>query len=539
MIATNDLLQQGIAAARSGQRGQARALLVRAVQIDQRNEYAWLWLAGVVDDPADARRCLQQVLQINPGNRQARQGLVWIEQRQVAPTAPHHAPVTATTAGNPEAAAAHKPANARPEPATAPRRGFGTWFNRSEPDRKPDAGMHTADTSATAAPRRGFGAWFKKPAAAPPAPADQVTPPAPANQASAKPAATTAESAPVRGFGAWFSKPGPAQTAVAAAVVAGAATATPAAAPARPGPRRKEKELPPEPGDPARDCCPYCGELNKPERQWCRRCDQSLMIRGPAREERSPWLTILGIFWIIGGALGILGSLAVLVLALLAFATVAPNSMAQFPLVIVLVVVIALLLSGGQIAVARAMLNRARWAYWIIAMLTMLQLAGSLLGIVTGAATLRESIAQMQATMPAPQVQAAIPLITGMFGTIIFVDVAIKALFALLVALSWRDFYGPMERFVSEIQGKDDRDYFNIGVALKSKKMWWMAMRQWEAAVARSSRDVEYLHALALAYAQLGKLEQARSTIEKAVQLEPQNPALQQSHERIIRLATA
>ncbi len=507
MIATNDLLQQGIAAARSGQRGQARALLVRAVQIDQRNEYAWLWLAGVVDDPADARRCLQQVLQINPGNRQARQGLVWIEQRQVAPTAPHHAPITTTTPGNPEAAAVHKPAHARPEPATAP--------------------------------RRGFGAWFKKPAVAPPAPADQVTPLAPANQASARPAATAAESAPVRGFGAWFSKPGPAQTAVAAAVVAGAATATPAAAPARPGPRRKEKELPPEPGDPARDCCPYCGELNKPERQWCRRCDQSLMIRGPAREERSPWLTILGIFWIIGGALGILGSLAVLVLALLAFATVAPNSMAQFPLVIVLVVVIALLLSGGQIAVARAMLNRARWAYWIIAMLTMLQLAGSLLGIVTGAATLRESIAQMQATMPAPQVQAAIPLITGMFGTIIFVDVAIKALFALLVALSWRDFYGPMERFVSEIQGKDDRDYFNIGVALKSKKMWWMAMRQWEAAVARSSRDVEYLHALALAYAQLGKLEQARSTIEKAVQLEPQNPALQQSHERIIRLATA
>lgn len=81
MTTTNDWLQQGIAAARAGQRAQARQLLVRAIQADQYNEEAWVWLAGVVDDPAHARQCLQQALRINPLNPQARQGIAWLDQQ--------------------------------------------------------------------------------------------------------------------------------------------------------------------------------------------------------------------------------------------------------------------------------------------------------------------------------------------------------------------------------------------------------------------------------------------------------------------------
>src|SRR5215472_14082277 len=95
MPTTEDLLQQGIAAARAGQREEARALLVQVVEADERNEQAWLWLAGVVDDPQDMRTCLDNVLDLNPGNAKAQQGLAWIEQRYGPRPAPKPDPQAA------------------------------------------------------------------------------------------------------------------------------------------------------------------------------------------------------------------------------------------------------------------------------------------------------------------------------------------------------------------------------------------------------------------------------------------------------------
>ena len=77
----SDPLQQGIVAARAGRREEARALLMQVVEGDERNEQAWLWLAGVVDTPDDIRTCLQNVLDLNPTNQQAQQGLAWVEKR--------------------------------------------------------------------------------------------------------------------------------------------------------------------------------------------------------------------------------------------------------------------------------------------------------------------------------------------------------------------------------------------------------------------------------------------------------------------------
>ena len=84
-----DLLQQGIAAARAGKREEARALLMQVVEGDERNEQAWLWLAGVVDTPEDIRTCLQNVLDLNPANQQAQQGLAWVEKRYGPPVPSH------------------------------------------------------------------------------------------------------------------------------------------------------------------------------------------------------------------------------------------------------------------------------------------------------------------------------------------------------------------------------------------------------------------------------------------------------------------
>lgn len=319
--------------------------------------------------------------------------------------------------------------------------------------------------------------------------------------------------------------------ATAAAGAAGATITAPVATPVS-KPRRKEKELPPEEGDSTRDRCPYCGELNNPDRKRCRRCDRSLMIRGPVRERRSPWLSILGIVWIIGGVLGILGVVLILI-GLLVLYNSFFGSLSGFPLIVVLIAVIIALIYGGQIALARAMLNRARWAYWIIAVLTALQLGGSLVGTLGASAAIGDAIAQAREFLPSPDAAAAVAAVSGIFGAAGLIDVAFKAFFMLLVGLSWRDFYGPKERFVSEVRGMTDHELFNTGLALQRKGMWWMAMKQWEAAVANSPRDTDYLHALAAAYAKLGEWVKARETIAKAITISPNNPTLRQIQERI------
>jgi hypothetical protein len=71
---------RGVAAARGGQKAVAARLLRQAVRLNPQHEQAWLWLSGVLDDPADIAFCLRSVLQINPGNERAARGLQWIEQ---------------------------------------------------------------------------------------------------------------------------------------------------------------------------------------------------------------------------------------------------------------------------------------------------------------------------------------------------------------------------------------------------------------------------------------------------------------------------
>ncbi|MBN1201213.1 MAG: hypothetical protein JXJ20_05090 [Anaerolineae bacterium] len=69
------LLQQGIAAARSGRPDVARELLQQAVRFDPQNETTWLWLSSVARDDKERTFCLRQLLSINPNNEYAQKGL--------------------------------------------------------------------------------------------------------------------------------------------------------------------------------------------------------------------------------------------------------------------------------------------------------------------------------------------------------------------------------------------------------------------------------------------------------------------------------
>ena len=83
-----ELFVRGVGAAKGGQKRVAASLLARAVQLDPQHEQAWLWLSGVIDDPTEVAFCLRSVLSINPQSERARQGLVWLEQRQLIATQP-------------------------------------------------------------------------------------------------------------------------------------------------------------------------------------------------------------------------------------------------------------------------------------------------------------------------------------------------------------------------------------------------------------------------------------------------------------------
>lgn len=75
MTEVSAVVQKGIAAVKDGRRNEARELLMRAVELDDHNEQAWLWLSGVAEGIEDQIICLENVLVINPANRAAEHGL--------------------------------------------------------------------------------------------------------------------------------------------------------------------------------------------------------------------------------------------------------------------------------------------------------------------------------------------------------------------------------------------------------------------------------------------------------------------------------
>lgn len=80
----SELMRQGIAAARAGDKQAARAAFEQAVELDEENEKAWFWLASVLEDEAEKRLALNTVLHLNPENERARKALELIEVRQQA-----------------------------------------------------------------------------------------------------------------------------------------------------------------------------------------------------------------------------------------------------------------------------------------------------------------------------------------------------------------------------------------------------------------------------------------------------------------------
>lgn len=66
------LLREGIEAARAGDKAAAREIFEKVVELDENSERGWYWLASVVETDEEKRVCLANVLVINPNNEKAR-----------------------------------------------------------------------------------------------------------------------------------------------------------------------------------------------------------------------------------------------------------------------------------------------------------------------------------------------------------------------------------------------------------------------------------------------------------------------------------
>lgn len=83
-----ELIRQGKAAERVGERERARDFYAEALRMDPNSVEALLGLSGVIDDRAEKEHCFARVLEIDPGNKEARAGLEWIARHQNPPPAP-------------------------------------------------------------------------------------------------------------------------------------------------------------------------------------------------------------------------------------------------------------------------------------------------------------------------------------------------------------------------------------------------------------------------------------------------------------------
>src|SRR5438105_15904979 len=77
----DSMVQEGIAAIKAGRKSDAKAVLMKAVELDEQNEQAWLWLSACVDTTDEQQICLENVLAINPANEKARKGLAAITKK--------------------------------------------------------------------------------------------------------------------------------------------------------------------------------------------------------------------------------------------------------------------------------------------------------------------------------------------------------------------------------------------------------------------------------------------------------------------------
>jgi tetratricopeptide (TPR) repeat protein len=87
---SHEIVRQAIQLARAGRRTEARDLLLEVVEMDPRNETAWMWLSGLVDSLEDRMIACENVLTLNPANEKVRTYLAELQRQHQRSLAKKH-----------------------------------------------------------------------------------------------------------------------------------------------------------------------------------------------------------------------------------------------------------------------------------------------------------------------------------------------------------------------------------------------------------------------------------------------------------------
>lgn len=93
--AEEKMFQEALSAIEEDDKVRAKDLLARLLRIDQKNPQYWLWMSAFVSSSKERRYCLNQVLQYDPQNKDARRGLILLGDLPLDPelTVPYDAQV--------------------------------------------------------------------------------------------------------------------------------------------------------------------------------------------------------------------------------------------------------------------------------------------------------------------------------------------------------------------------------------------------------------------------------------------------------------
>lgn len=283
--------------------------------------------------------------------------------------------------------------------------------------------------------------------------------------------------------------------------------------------------------------CPYCGAPTVLKQQHCTQCRQSLMVRGAPAPTNSLWLTLsIWVRWIDAGIAALAG-MAILLIATMTYqawqrsdAADATRQAINQAASIAIVAVILFLLAWMSFSLGQALRQRILWAYQASAGLSLIGSIVWLIQTIAGATALTERV------LPNPTAADAALVGSGMLGLSILLLLTNLGL-AGLSAASYTDFYPPMVRFRAVVKPTAHEVHYNNGIGYKNRGMWYMAMREWEMAVLRAPYDLNYLHALGLAYAQVRRFDQARTTLDKALSIAPGHRQISESRSLVDQMA--
>lgn len=87
-----NMVREGINAARAGNKSTARRLLFRAISENPHDSHVWLWLSATTDDPRERRDMLEKALAADPNNQAAITGLNHLKSANAGAAPPAASP---------------------------------------------------------------------------------------------------------------------------------------------------------------------------------------------------------------------------------------------------------------------------------------------------------------------------------------------------------------------------------------------------------------------------------------------------------------